>query len=99
MYQLTSKQRAYLTSLANSEKALIQIGREGVTPEVSEAVSEALKARELVKINVQKTCPADVREAAQMCAERTRSALVQTIGRKFVLYKENLELPNGIDLP
>ena len=99
MYQLTSKQRAYLSSLANSEKAIIQIGRDGVTPEVTDAVSEALRARELVKVNVQKNCLYDVKETAQMCAERTRSAVVQTIGRKFVLFKENLELPNGIDLP
>ena len=99
MYKLTSKQRAYLSGLANSEKALIQIGREGVTPEVVEALSEALRARELVKAGVQKTCPTDVKETAIQCAERTRAALVQTIGRKFVLYKENLELPEGIDLP
>ena len=78
---------------------MIQIGVGGVTPEVTEAVSEALYARELVKIGVQKNCPVTVKEAAVTCAERTRAALVQTIGRKFVLFKENLELPNGIDLP
>ncbi len=99
MYKLTSKQRAFLAGLANSEKSIIQIGKDGVTPAVTDAVTEALQARELVKVTVLKTCPMDVRDTAHTTAERTRSAVVQTIGRKFVLYKQGPASRDRIVLP
>ena len=50
--KLSSKQRAFLLSAANSQKAVVQIGKDGLTPEVTASVDEALAARELIKINV-----------------------------------------------
>jgi RNA-binding protein len=85
---LTSKQRAFLKSLAMKTDAVIQIGRTGLTPEVTNSVDEALAARELVKINVQKNDPEDIRETAETLAGRTRSEVVQVIGRKIVLYRQ-----------
>lgn len=84
---MTSKQRAYLKSLAMSQDAIFQIGKSGLTPEVTAAVAEALEARELVKGSVLKNCVDDEKELAQTLAERTRSQVVQVIGRKIVLYK------------
>ena len=85
--QMTSKIRAYLRSQAQLLEATVQIGKEGVAPEVTEQVSEALEARELVKVNVQRNCLEDVKEIAQTLSERTRSDVVQVIGRKIVLYR------------
>ena len=51
------------------------------------AVSEALEARELVKLSVLKNCTDDGRSMADVLAERTHSQVVQVIGRKIVLYK------------
>ncbi|MGI6117944.1 MAG: ribosome assembly RNA-binding protein YhbY [Bilifractor sp.] len=85
---MTSKQRAFLKSLAMKTDAVIQIGRTGLTPEVTNSVDEALAARELVKINVQKNDPEDIRETAETLAGRTRSEVVQVIGRKIVLYRQ-----------
>ena len=70
---------------------ILQIGKSSVTPENIEAVREAIEARELVKINVLKNCLNDPKEIAQVIAERTRSEVVQVIGRKIVLYKESKE--------
>ncbi|MFR4338903.1 MAG: YhbY family RNA-binding protein [Lachnospira pectinoschiza] len=53
------------------------------------AIAEALEARELIKISVLNNCADDPREIAQMVAERTRSQVVQVIGKKIVLYKES----------
>ena len=47
---MTSKQRAYLKSLAMKMDAIIQLGKGGLTPENTKAVDEALAARELIKI-------------------------------------------------
>ena len=85
--QFTSKQRAYLKSLASDLEPVFQIGKSSVTPEVTTAIEEAFNTHELIKITVLKNCLDDVKEVAITVSERTRSDLVQVIGRKFVLYK------------
>ena len=62
MNDLTSKQRAFLMSIASKEKTVIQIGKDALSPSVTDAVDEALAAREIVKVGVQKTCPGDLHE-------------------------------------
>lgn len=97
-FELTSRQRAYLFKLSQTENALFEIGKNGVTPEVTSSIREALDKRELVKVNVLKNCPEEVADAAQTVAERTRSSLVRVIGRRFVLYRRNGKEP-VIELP
>ena len=53
---MTSKQRAYLKSLASVIDPILQIGKSSLTPEYIEAVREAFNTRELIKINVLKNC-------------------------------------------
>ena len=114
MKELKSKQRAYLMKLASSLEPIFQIGKSSLTPEVTEAVSEALEARltpectaaiaeafntrELIKISVLKNCFDDPREIAAIVAERTHSTVVQVIGKKIVLYKESKD-HKKIELP
>jgi RNA-binding protein len=86
---MTTKQRAYLKGLAMTMEPIYQIGKSALTPEITEGVAEALEARELIKINVLKNCMDDINVIAHTLAERTRSELVQVIGRKIVLYKES----------
>ena len=85
---MTTKQRAYLKSLAMTMEPIFQIGKNSMTPELTKAISEALEARELIKISVLKNCADDPKELAFLLAERTRSQVVQVIGKKIVLYKE-----------
>ncbi|MFQ9509472.1 MAG: ribosome assembly RNA-binding protein YhbY [Lachnospiraceae bacterium] len=84
---MTSKQRAYIKGLAMNLDPIFQIGKSSLTPEITEAVSEALEARELIKIAILKNCLDDPKEIAVMLAERTHSELVQIIGKKIVLYR------------
>lgn len=85
---MTSKQRAYLKSLAMTQDTIMNIGKSSLTPEICTAVSEALEKRELVKIGVLKNCVDDPKEIAAVMAERTKSQVVQVIGKKIVLYKK-----------
>lgn len=88
---MTSKQRSYLKGLAMKIDPVFQIGKSSLTPEVTQAVSEVLEARELVKITVLKNCLDDGRSIAEVLAERTHSEVVQVIGRKIVLYRQAKE--------
>lgn len=85
---MTTKQRAYLKSLAMKMDPVFQIGKSSVTPELTAAIAEALEARELIKISVLKNCMDDGRSIAEVLAERTHSEVVQVIGKKIVLYKQ-----------
>ena len=96
---MTSKQRAYLKSLAMTMEPIFQIGKSSLTPENTKAIQEALDARELIKVSVLQNCMDDPREIAQMVAERTRSQVVQVIGKKIVLYKEGRDEKKKIVLP
>lgn len=96
---MTSKQRAYLKSLAMTTEPIFQIGKSSMTPELTHAVAEALTARELIKISVLQNCADDPKEIAQMLAERTQSQVVQVIGKKIVLYKEGKDEKKKIVLP
>ena len=86
---MTSKQRAYLKSLAMKIDPVFRVGKDSISPELIEGVREAIDARELIKIAVLQNCMDDPKEVAQTLAERTRSEVVQVIGKKLVLYKES----------
>lgn len=85
---MTTKERAYLKSLAMTMEPIFQVGKSSMTPGLTQSISEALEARELIKISVLKNCADDPRELAEIIAERTRSQIVQVIGKKIVLYRE-----------
>ena len=86
---MNSKERAYLKSLASNIEPSFQVGKSSLTPEVTSAIAESFNTKELIKIAVLKNCFDDPKEIASMIAERTHSEVVQVIGRKIVLYKEN----------
>ena len=86
---MTTKERAYLKGLAANLEPVFQIGKAGLTPEVTEAVRETFNTRELVKLGVLKNCMEDPRQIAGFIADRTGSPVVQVNGRKIVLYKES----------
>ena len=96
---MTSKQRAYLKSLAMKMDPIMQLGKGSVTPENTASVDEALAARELIKISVLQNCLDDPRQMAEVLAERTHSEVVQVIGRKIVLYREGKKDKKKIILP
>lgn len=88
---LNGKQKRYLRSLAVNEKAIFQIGKDGIVENTCVSILDALKARELVKISVLKTCDDDIKEIASIICDNTKSELVQIIGKSIVLYKPSKE--------
>ena len=95
---LTSRQRAYLIGLSNNEPVVLQIGKNGVTPETVASAEEVFHQRELFKGSVLKNCPEEPDACARMLAERTHAELVKVIGRRFILYRADKDKP-VIELP
>ncbi|HZK32899.1 MAG TPA: ribosome assembly RNA-binding protein YhbY [Tissierellaceae bacterium] len=95
---LTGKQRAYLKGMANTMEPLFQIGKNGLSDNFIKQVEEALEVREILKIKVLNNSLLDATEVAKEVSEKTGSDFVQSIGNKFVIYKESKENKN-IELP
>lgn len=89
---MTSKERATLRSAANTLETVYFIGKDGIDEKVEQGVGEALKARELVKIKVQDNCPYTAKEACAALCEALDAQPVQTIGKRFVIYKRNKKI-------
>ena len=90
---LSSKQRAQLKGIAMSIDTIVQIGKGGISENTVTDVSNALRARELIKGKVLENSLLSAREAAEALAEACGADVVQTIGSKFVLYKRNAKEP------
>lgn len=86
---LTSKQRAYLRGLASKEDTIMQIGKGGISENLTKTISDALEARELIKLRVLENSEESPRSAAEALAKATGAEVVTVIGTKFVLYRES----------
>ncbi len=87
---LTSKQRVYLRGLANGESAIMQIGKGGVGENLVKTVSDALEARELIKLSVLENSMETPRDVANELADATGADVVGVVGRKIILYRESV---------
>ena len=86
---ITSKQRAYLRSLATSEPAIMQVGKGGIGDNLIKTVSDALEARELIKLHVLENSGEDPRAVLDALCEALGAEGVACVGRKIVLYRES----------
>lgn len=91
---MTSKQRAYLRSMANTMETILYIGKDGIVPGTIKQASDALEARELIKCAVQQGCPLSAREAITELCQQLEAEPVQCIGRRFVMYRPSKENPH-----
>ena len=93
---LTSKQRAYLRSLAVNEDTILMMGKSGMSPELAKAGGRRPEKRELIKGRVlPESSPMTSREAAEELARQTNSEVVQVIGSRFVLYRKRKRTPKS----
>jgi len=95
---LTSKQRAYLRGLGTNCPAIMQIGKGGITDNLVKTVSDALEARELVKLTVLENAGEAPRAVLDALCEALGADGVAVVGRKIVLYRESNE-HKTIELP
>lgn len=95
---ITSKQRAYLRAMATELTAIMQIGKGGVTENMLKTFSDALEARELIKLHVLENSGESPKEMLEALAEALDAEPVAAVGRKIVLYRASQKKP-VIELP
>jgi RNA-binding protein len=96
---MTSKDRAALRAEAHRLTAAVHIGHQGLTPTLLESVDDALRTRELVKIQLAKTTNETPKATATRLAEATGADVVQVIGRTCTLYRWNPDLKRKVGVP
>ncbi len=95
---ITSKQRAYLRALANDLPAIMQVGKGGVNENMLKTFSDALEARELIKLHVLENSGYTPKEMINALAEALDAEAVAVTGKKIVLYRASEKKPT-IELP
>ena len=96
---MTSKQRALLRAHANTEDTILYLGKEGITDSVIKQAWDALEAREIIKVSVQRNAPFESTQAAcdALCT-RVHAEPVQCIGGKFSIYRRAREKPKLLEM-
>lgn len=84
---LTTRARAHLRSLAHHLEPIVQVGADGVSEALVEAVDVALAQHELIKVRIGSNAEGDRKEIAGELAAAARADLTQVIGRVVVLYR------------
>lgn len=95
---LTGKERSYLKGLANKIEPIFQVGKHGLSENFIKQVDEALETRELIKIKILQNSLLEPKETALELVDKTNAEFVQSIGSKFVLYRESKD-KKKIELP
>ena len=96
---LSSKERAELRAEAHHLSPGVHVGHQGVTPTVIQALDDALRTRELVKVALSKNADEKPKDLANRLADELGADVVQVIGRTATFYRENPELerkPDGV---
>ena len=88
---MTTKQRAALRSMGTTMDPVLHIGKDGINDNLVKQCWDALEARELIKVSVQRNAPYTAREACDELCERVHAEPVQVIGNKFVIYRQARE--------
>ena len=89
---LSSKVRAALRAEAHHLSVTVHVGHQGLTDAVRQSIDDAMRTRELVKIQFSRNDDVSVKDAANDLARAMGADVVQVIGRTATLYRENPEL-------
>lgn len=96
---LSSKERAALRGEAHHLTALVHVGHQGITTAIQQSLDDALRMKELVKIQFNKTADVDLKAAAGDLARAVEAEVIQVIGRTVTLYRLNPDLKLKTDVP
>ena len=85
----TSKERSNLRSMAQTIQPVTQIGKGGISENLITSLSEALEARELIKVSVLNNNDDDPKAIAIELEGLLGAQVVAVTGKKIVLYRRS----------
>lgn len=89
---MTGKERAELRAHCNQLRPTVHVGAEGLSQTLTEALDDALRTRELVKVQLNRTSELTAKAAARELAGRVKAEIIQTIGKTATFYRKNPQL-------
>ena len=93
---LSGKEKAALRGEAHHLTAVVHVGKEGVTPTLVQSLDDALRTRELVKIQLGRTVEQKPKELAHELAAAVQAEVIQVIGKTVTLYRPNPEIEGKV---
>ncbi len=95
---LTERQKKYLRGLAHQKKAVVLIGNQGLTDNVTAEIDSGLSFHELIKIKVRTGDREERNRILSTIVQAQQCVLVQRVGNTATLFRRNEEKPK-IQLP
>lgn len=89
---MTGKERAALRAHANRLSATVHVGQQGLTGAVLHSLDDALRTRELVKVQLATQAGLGAKEAAAQLAGAMKAEVIQVIGRTVTVYRHNPQI-------
>ena len=96
---MTGKERAELRSECNRLRPTVHVGTEGLSNALTEALDDALRTRELVKVQLNPSIDLSAKDAARQLAGRVKAEVIQTIGKTATFYRKNPQLKRKSNVP
>jgi RNA-binding protein len=90
---LSERQKKHLRRLGHALHPIVLVGRQGLTPGVTEELRLALEHHELVKLRARAGSRGDRDAILQELARLTGSEFVFRIGNVGLFYRKNSKLP------
>jgi len=90
---MIGKQKRYLRALAHSLKPVVNLGKQGLSPETRREIESQLLDHELIKCKVLDSCPLSKKECANELSGESEIDVVQVIGKTLVLFSPHPEEP------
>lgn len=86
---LNSKQRKTLSGMGQRLEPIFQVGKNGLEGLILKEISDALDARELIKISVLRNCDYSAREIITALCDELGAEPVSCVGSKIVIYRKS----------
>ena len=90
---MTGKQKQYLRALAHPLKPLVNLGKQGLSPETIREIKTQLLDHELIKLKVLGSCPLSKKECTDKLSGVSEIDVIQVIGKTIVLFSPHPEEP------
>lgn len=90
---MTGKQRRYLRGLGHHLQPVVQVGKEGLTEGLVQALDAALTQHELIKVRLGDAAGENRHGIGEALADASMAELVQVLGRTLLLYRRREEDP------